>query len=580
MPDSVEVAIVAYGSPNTGTGHLRRSSLLRTSLEDADVDARLIAVGPASFVEEAISLNAEVRHSTDEMWVSEVSRTSCNLLVLDLPWPNQEITSVIEYLKQAIVGHNSRGTSVVSIGRPALEVPEIRTFIDLYPSESPSSMSGVVLPALTPIAPQLMASGRRARAGGSPERGHVFVSMGGSDPFGMLLTSVEAIAEVEGVKKVTILATSQQQSPLSHAVASLNRKGISVEALVDVEPEAVGEALVAAQVCVVAFGTTAFEAVALGMPTLTAAHYTYQLPAAQWFAALGMLKEYGAAESGVDWNEIAVELGKQINSAAPISRTGVPSLIDGEGMAKLTRELCQLLREAKAPKLDHLYVFAHPGNEVQNAGGSIAHFASRGERVGVVYIGDGITSRLSDAPLDVRARWQVDLESAVTASRDVLGFETLYWLRNQDNDFVRLSLAKLSHALSVILARHRPRFVWTHARGELNQDHDVALRAVRIATRESSPDRCAIFGCISPAGSTWSIGSTQDRAQVSLSLSESDLARARAAFAAYEGVSYWRQHPETWESWEAVRRYFAASGPDQFTERFVALDVDLSAWLS
>jgi LmbE family N-acetylglucosaminyl deacetylase len=291
-----------------------------------------------------------------------------------------------------------------------------------------------------------------------------------------------------------------------------------------------------------------------------------------------MLKEFGSADIEVDWDQLEDSLRQTVLKDSLHAERRSNELFDGQGAQRLTNLILQHLTEAREPTLDHLFIFSHPGNEVQLAGGTISRLSARGERVGVVLVGDGLSSRQSSSRFArERATQQLALECAVHESQEALGVYSSYWLRNPDNDLSRVSLPRLGGALAVILERHKPGVIWTHGTGELNSDYDIVVRAVQVAAREGAHTRFGVLGCPSSMSSSWAIAPMALRPQVRVPLDAGDISRAQGAYAAYARTGYWRQRPESWESWETARRFAAISSPDDWAEVFFAYEIRLPA---
>jgi LmbE family N-acetylglucosaminyl deacetylase len=106
-----------------------------------------------------------------------------------------------------------------------------------------------------------------------------------------------------------------------------------------------------------------------------------------------------------------------------------------------------------------LTVAAHPDDETLGAGGTMAWHASKGDRVWVCVLADGVTSR--------HGRVAQQAECAQRAC-EILGVERLVMVGLPD----QRCIAELA-----------PDVVLTHFPGDVNEDHRLVSRAVMVATR-------------------------------------------------------------------------------------------------
>ena len=61
---------------------------------------------------------------------------------------------------------------------------------------------------------------------------------------------------------------------------------------------------------------------------------------------------------------------------------------------------------------------AHPDDEVLGCGGTIAYHRSRGDSVGVCYLSEGVSSRLSFKNFEDKSFWHRDLEEREKMARN------------------------------------------------------------------------------------------------------------------------------------------------------------------
>lgn len=125
-----------------------------------------------------------------------------------------------------------------------------------------------------------------------------------------------------------------------------------------------------------------------------------------------------------------------------------------------------------------LVVAAHADDEALGCGGTIARHATYGDQVHVVFVADGVTSRLNAGGDELARRQQ-----ATERARDILGIRSTTFLGLPDNRLDSLPLLDIVQPLEAIVARLAPELVYTHHYGDLNVDHRQTHQAVMTACR-------------------------------------------------------------------------------------------------
>ena len=125
-----------------------------------------------------------------------------------------------------------------------------------------------------------------------------------------------------------------------------------------------------------------------------------------------------------------------------------------------------------------LVVAAHADDEALGCGGTIARHATSGDQVHVVFVADGVTSRLNTGAEELARR-----QKATEQARDILGIQSTTFLGLPDNRLDSLTLLDIVQPLEAIVARLTPELVYTHHYGDLNVDHRQTHQAVMTACR-------------------------------------------------------------------------------------------------
>jgi len=127
-----------------------------------------------------------------------------------------------------------------------------------------------------------------------------------------------------------------------------------------------------------------------------------------------------------------------------------------------------------------LIVAAHPDDEVLGCGVTINKYTKMGNKVYVIYMSDGVTSRNEDSNIEMR-------NSAAFSSCQILGAETPKFLCLPDNKMDTIPFLDIVQSLEKLIDTINPSIVFTHHSGDLNIDHRLTHDAVLTACRPT-PD--------------------------------------------------------------------------------------------
>jgi len=149
---------------------------------------------------------------------------------------------------------------------------------------------------------------------------------------------------------------------------------------------------------------------------------------------------------------------------------------------------------------------AHPDDEALGCGGVMARHAAEGDAVQVVFVADGVASRLiNDAETHRRLTHRRD--SANRAAK-VLGAGPPIFFDFPDQRLDALPLLDLVQAIERIASGIRPDVVYTHHAGDLNMDHRRVTQAVMTAFRPLPRSTVtAIYGFETLSSTEWAFGS-------------------------------------------------------------------------
>jgi len=125
-----------------------------------------------------------------------------------------------------------------------------------------------------------------------------------------------------------------------------------------------------------------------------------------------------------------------------------------------------------------LVVVAHADDEALGCGGTMARHAAAGDQVYVVFVADGVTSRVVAGDEELALRQQ-----ATARACTILGVTSSTFLGLPDNQLDSIPLLDIVQPLEGICAKLAPEVIYTHHYGDLNVDHRVTHQAVMTACR-------------------------------------------------------------------------------------------------
>lgn len=125
-----------------------------------------------------------------------------------------------------------------------------------------------------------------------------------------------------------------------------------------------------------------------------------------------------------------------------------------------------------------LVVAAHSDDEVLGCGGTIAKHVMNGDRVTVVFMTDGVGSRVGNDNDDVAIR-NVSAKKALST----LSVSQSFQFDFPDNNMDSVPLLQVVKKIEKVIEQIQPSVVYTHFAHDLNVDHRITHQAVMTACR-------------------------------------------------------------------------------------------------
>ena len=133
--------------------------------------------------------------------------------------------------------------------------------------------------------------------------------------------------------------------------------------------------------------------------------------------------------------------------------------------------------------LDVLIVAAHPDDEVLGCGGTMARHSDAGDRVNVLIVAEGATSRQFERDRDKNRDELSVLAQAAKRAGLILGAQSLELLDFPDNRLDSIDRLDLVKKIEERIASYQPQLVYVHHAGDVNVDHRRLHEAVVTACR-------------------------------------------------------------------------------------------------
>jgi len=149
-----------------------------------------------------------------------------------------------------------------------------------------------------------------------------------------------------------------------------------------------------------------------------------------------------------------------------------------------------------------IVVAAHPDDEVLGMAGTIGKLVNLGNRVQILFLSDGVSSREF-----LREDTDSRRNSAISAL-EKLGCEEVYFTDFPDNQLDTIPLLDICKVIEDRFMDFLPETVFTHFPFDLNIDHQVVSEAVNVASRPKSTSKIKnllFFEVLSSTG--WKFGS-------------------------------------------------------------------------
>ncbi len=140
-----------------------------------------------------------------------------------------------------------------------------------------------------------------------------------------------------------------------------------------------------------------------------------------------------------------------------------------------------------------LIVSAHPDDETFGLGGTIAGHVRQGDQVSVLILTDGVTARHNVTEPQ---------KAAARKACSELGVHGVHFAGLPDQRLDNVPLLEIIAPISRLVKELRPQILYTHHRGDANQDHRAVFAATLVAVRPFDGNPVDRVLCYEVASST------------------------------------------------------------------------------
>lgn len=493
-------------STDYGTGHLRRSMVIAEELIRRGKQVRILTEENELALAIAADRNFVIFIDTDALLPVDYNKhwEEISILIFDLPRFQKGASHHYEDadIMRIAMRYDEAGIPVVSLGHVNHLTRAFRAVIDLYPGKtihSANYISGPEYVILDPVYQEKTDTCRKKEG--------ILLSMGGTDPFDIGFRVLQALLAADSDEKITVVMGAGYGEERMQAIKNLGKENKRLQFLVAADNML--ELIRKARVAIVGFGTTAFECMSQGTPCLTFSHYKWQEPSAIFFDDLKCCKYISCAQDGISTDELNATISailkdqEFLGEISQVSKT----LVDGKGVGRIADILEKFADQKDDMVLDTLFILAHPGDEILGCGGTILKKIRQGHKVGIVFLGEGYTSRFDELDKEfIISNMGKQITSAVQQVMDKLGVNIWYNYQFSDNSFDKHSFLDFVKLVEQLIRRHQPKEIFTHYPSDLNIDHRITFDAVQTACRPLKEHTVkTIFSVEVPSSSDWDL---------------------------------------------------------------------------
>lgn len=214
-----------------------------------------------------------------------------------------------------------------------------------------------------------------------------------------------------------------------------------------------------------------------------------------------------------------------------------------------------------------LIVAAHPDDEILGCGGSIKKFTKKGDKVHVMFLADGESSR--DITKNLLNKNIEQRKIAAKKANKLVGASIYEFLNFPDNQLDTVPLIEITKKIEDAINFLRPSTLITHNEFDLNQDHKITFEACAIACRPQPNNTVKKILCFEvPSSTEWNLSHNKFNPSYFIDIS-SEINIKIEALNCYASELRESPHPRSIEKIKSLHSYRGACISAAYAESFI-----------
>lgn len=212
-----------------------------------------------------------------------------------------------------------------------------------------------------------------------------------------------------------------------------------------------------------------------------------------------------------------------------------------------------------------LVIAAHPDDEVLGCGGIIKKHSNAGGKVFVLFLTNGSTIRYGKKMKKV-------LQNNAKECAKALGVQEIYFKDLPEQELDNIPLINIVKEIERIIEKVKPGIIYTHYKGDINQDHKAVSQATLIAARPKNQHVKEIYSYELLSSTEWSAPFQENifMPNVFVDITK-EIQEKIKAFKKYQSqIEKW-PHPRSIEGIEVLARYRGMQANLLFAEAFLLI---------
>jgi len=218
-------------------------------------------------------------------------------------------------------------------------------------------------------------------------------------------------------------------------------------------------------------------------------------------------------------------------------------------------------------------IAAHPDDELLGCGGAILHHLSKGDKVRVTIVAEGLTSRDKKRDRKKRLKGLNKLKNTTKKIFKKIGVKEIDFLDLADNRLDSYNLIDVIKPIETIINSFKPNIIYTHHPGDLNIDHCIVNRAVMTASRPKPKNFIEkIYSFEILSSTNWSINHTNSNFEPNYFLNIKKYLKKKIKLLSYyeSEMKKW-PHSRSLKSVEFLAKYRGSTAGMEAAEAFCLL---------